>query len=135
MGFFSKRRNKIIEKEIRNAYLLKGKLHDTNIYWQAFERFAQEYGGMTDRYADGGQDTAFEMTIHDDDIFDGVPKEFFDLLYKEPGTTDEPPKGTKVKVMAVRDRLDGTASIQVENLEDYKQRVLSEKIRRKLQKR
>ena len=71
MGFLSKRRNKIIKEEIEKAYLLKGKLHDTNIYWQAFERFAQEYGGMKDRYADGGQDTAFEMKIHDDDIFDG----------------------------------------------------------------
>ena len=120
MGFFSNRRNKIIEKEIENAFLLNGELHDTNIYWEAFERFAQEHGGRTDKHADGGQDTDFEMTIFvDDDAFSGIPKEFLDLLYKEPGTTDEPPKGTKVMVSAVRDRLDGTASIQVENLKDY----------------
>mgnify|MGYP001369824948 CR=1 FL=1 len=119
MGFLSRRRNKIIEKEIRNAYLLKGKLHDTNIYWQAFERFAQEHGGRTDKHADGGQDTAFEMTIES-----GLPKDFLKLLAS--GSSN---RGTKVKVMAVRDRLNRTASIKVEKLEDFKKSAdrLSEK--------
>ena len=63
MGFFSNRRNKIIEKEIENALLFGEGYHETKIYWQAFERFAQEHGGTTDRHADGGEDTAFEMLV------------------------------------------------------------------------
>ena len=92
MGFFSNRRNKIIEKEIENAFLLNGELHDTNIYWQAFERFAQDHGGTTDKHADGGQDTGFEMITN----------------------------GIEVKVMAIRDRFNGTADIKVQTLADFK---------------
>ena len=52
MGFFSNRRNKIIEKEIENSFLLDGVLLVTNIHWEAFERFAQEHGGKTEKYSD-----------------------------------------------------------------------------------
>ena len=92
MGFFSNRRNKIIEKEIENALLFGEGYHETKIYWQAFERFAQEHGGTTDKHADGGQDTGFEMITN----------------------------GIEVKVMAIRDRFNGTADIKVQTLADFK---------------
>jgi antitoxin component YwqK of YwqJK toxin-antitoxin module len=91
MGFFSNRRNRIIEEEITNALLYAEGYYDTSIYWQAFEKFAQEHGGVTDKYADGGQDTGFEMITN----------------------------GIEVKVMAIRDRYDGTASIKVQTLTDF----------------
>jgi antitoxin component YwqK of YwqJK toxin-antitoxin module len=95
MGFFSNRRNKIIEEEITNALLYEEGYYDTSIYWQAFEKFAQEHGGTTDKYEDGGQDTGFEMIVN----------------------------GIEVKVMAIRDRYDGTASIKVQLLADFKTEV------------
>jgi antitoxin component YwqK of YwqJK toxin-antitoxin module len=81
MGFFSRRRNKIIEKEIEKAFSFGSDLHDTNIYWEAFEKFAQEHGGITDKHFDGGQDIAFTYSIYD--------------------------------VIAVRDRMNGTACLKV----------------------
>jgi len=103
MGFFSNRRNRIIEEEITNALLYEEGYYDTSIYWQAFEKFAQEHGGTTDKYADGGQDTGFKMITN----------------------------GIEVKVMAVRDRYDGTASIKVQTLADFEKEVdeFSEKFR------
>ena len=95
MGFFSRRRNRIIEEEIVNALLYAEGYHDTSIYWGAFEKFAQEHGGKTDRYEDGGQDTGFEMVTN----------------------------GIEVKVMAVRDRYDDTASIKVQTLADFEKEV------------
>ena len=71
MWFLSNRRNKIIKEEIEKASRLGGEWHDTNIYWEAFERFEHEHGGRTDKYADGGQDTSFEMTIES-----GIPQDF-----------------------------------------------------------
>ena len=89
MGFFSNRRNKIINEQIENILYTSTEYEDTNIHWEAFARFAEDHGGRIDKYADGGQDTSFEMILP--------------MLYK-------------VKVMAVRDRLDGTTSIKVEEL-------------------
>ena len=88
MGFFSRRRNRIIEEEITNALLYSEGFHDTKIHWEAFERFAQEHGGKTDHKADGGHDTEFEMVTN----------------------------GIEVKVMAFRYPTDGSTSIRVRTL-------------------
>jgi hypothetical protein len=95
MGFFSRRRNAKVEEEIKNALLLDGELHSTNIYWEAFEKFAHEHGGRTDKYPDGGQDTSFEMVI----------------------------KGIEVHVNAVRDRRGGTTLLTVTTIEEYNNSV------------
>jgi len=88
MGFFSNRRNRIIEEEITNALLYSEGFHDTSIYWEAFEKFAKENGGKTDLKADGGHDTEFEMVTN----------------------------GIEVKVMAFRYPTDGSTSIRVRTL-------------------
>ena len=78
MGFFSKRRNKIIKEKIEHIFRTSNDYEDTNIHWEAFVRFAQEHGGRIDKYADGGQDTGFEMTVFDDNQ---ISEEFLELLY------------------------------------------------------
>jgi hypothetical protein len=95
MGFFSRGRNAKVEEEIKNALLLDGELHSTNIYWEAFEKFANEHGGKTDKHPDGGQDTAFEMVI----------------------------SNIEVHVTAVRDRLGGTTILTVETIEEWNHKL------------
>ena len=125
MGFLSNRRNKIIKEEIEKAYLLGREWHDTNIHWEAFVRFAQEHGGRTDKYADGGLDTAFNISLNIG-LFDGVDEAFLALLYEEEkkaearfrqkqqdGSIKEKPWHDIFKVIGVRNRIDGTTSIQV----------------------
>lgn len=69
MGFFSNRRNKIITKAIDEAFLFnEGENIETRIHWLAAERFAQDKGAKIDRYADGGQSTSFELTMHDQEV-------------------------------------------------------------------
>jgi len=104
MGFFSRSKNanilqseSSIEKKIKSAYLLGGNLHGTNINWEDFERFAQDHGGRTDKHEDGGQDTAFSITID----------------------------GTELKVIAIRDRLDGTTRFTSESYEVFKKRAMA----------
>ena len=93
MGFFSRRRNRIIEEEIVNALLYSEGYHDTSIYWEAFEKFAQEHGGKTGHKADGGHDTEFEMVTN----------------------------GIEVKVMAFMYPMNGKTSIKVRTLAEVKE--------------
>jgi|GEM_PF-1619194 hypothetical protein len=95
MGFFSKRRYKLLKEAIENAFLLnEGEIVSTSIYWEAAERFAQDHGAKTDRYADGGQATSFKMMIH----------------FQE------------VSITFTRDRVNGTVNISAENSEDQLKR-------------
>ena len=125
MGFFSNRRNRIIEEKIKEAYKASSESIDTNIHWEAFERFAQEHGGRTDKYADGGLDTAFNISLNIG-LFDGVDEAFLALLYEEEkkaearfgqkqqdGSIKEKPWHDIFRVIGVRNRIDGTTSIQV----------------------
>ena len=123
MGFFRNRRNKIIKEEIEKAYLLNGKLHDTNIHWEAFVRFAQEHGGRIDKYADGGQDTAFNISLNL--LNEGLDENFlaeYGKATKEAESRYRPDHQDAIKkerpwhhilrVSGVRNRLDGTTSIK-----------------------
>ena len=131
MGFFSNRRNRIIEEKIKEIYQSSDDFIDTNIHWEAFEKFAHDHGGKTDRYSDGGLDIVFNMNINWS--VNKINKDFLALLYKTP-TSEEPllpglkmlkqleddsldSNNRKVKplysVSGVRNRLDGTTSIQV----------------------
>ena len=126
MGFFRNRRNRIIEEKINEAYKASSEFIDTNIHWEAFERFAQEHGGRTDKYADGGLDTAFNISLNTS----GFSEDFLALLYQEKDETawpglvisseqqdsinrQEKTGFEKLRVSGVRNRLDGTTSIQV----------------------
>ncbi len=90
MGFFSKLIDKAIKKAVENAFLIHGGYLETRIYWEAAERFAQDHGAKTDRYADGGQATSFKMMIH----------------FQE------------VSITFTRDRINGTVNISAENSEE-----------------
>ena len=69
MGFFSNRRNKIMTKAINDAFLLnEGENTETRIHWEAAEKFAQDNGGKTERYSDGGQTSFFKMVLHDQEV-------------------------------------------------------------------
>ena len=64
MGFFSKRRDKLLKEAVENAFLLnEGEIVGTSIYWEAAERFAQDHGAKTDLYA-FRQATSLKMMIH-----------------------------------------------------------------------
>ena len=87
---------------------------ETNVHWEAFERFANEHGGKTDRYSDGGQDTAFNIkgkeiysTSHNND-------DFLLKIYKESKSEDV------YKVFGVRNRMDGTTLIKVQSMDEFK---------------
>lgn len=95
MGFFSRRRNTKVEEEIKNALLLDGKLHNTNIVWGSFEKFANEHDAVTDKHSDGGQSTSFEMIIN----------------------------GIEVHVNAVKHKLDWVAVITVETTEKWNNKL------------
>ena len=88
MGFFSNRRNRIIEEEITNALLYSEGFHDTSIFWEAFEKFAKENGAKINHNLDGGHDTKFEMVTND----------------------------IEVKVIAFRYPFDGSTSLKVQTL-------------------
>jgi len=95
MGFFSKRRDKLLKEVIENAFLLnEGETVDTRIYWEAAEKFAQDRGAKIDRYEDGGQAASLKMMIHNQEV----------------------------SVTLVRDRIDGTVCINAENLADQLKR-------------
>jgi len=95
MGFFSNRRNRILMEAIDNAFLFnEGENVETRIHWEAAERFAQDKGAKTDRHADGGQATSFEMMVHNQ----------------------------KVSVVFVRHGMNGTLIINAENSENQLKR-------------
>ena len=82
MGFFSNRRNRIIKEKIKEA-IMSSDYIETNIHWEAFEKFAKEYGGKTDRYSDGGEDTACNISTNE--IYGpmgGINEDFIRLLNK-----------------------------------------------------
>jgi len=90
MGFFANRRNKIISKAIEDAFLFnEGESVETNIHWNTAEKYAQEHGGTTDKYSDGGQTNFFKTIINNQ----------------------------KVSITLVRHRLNGTTVIHAENSE------------------
>ena len=124
MGFFSNRRNRIIIEKIKEANMSSDYV-ETNVHWEAFEKFAKEHGGKTDRYSDGGQDTAFN--INTNEIYPpmgGINDDFLRLLYKsekemlEAKSQDRPE--TFFKVFGVRNRMDGATLIKVQHLDDFK---------------
>ena len=123
MGFFRNRRNKLIEEQIKEALKDSSEFMDTNIHWEAFVRFAQEHGGRIDKYADGGQDTAFNISLNL--LNEGLDENFLveygkatkkaESRYRpdhQDAIKKERPWHQILRVSGVRNRLDGTTSIK-----------------------
>ena len=129
MGFFSNRRNRIIREKIKEAYMDSDYI-ETNVHWEAFERFANEHGGKTDRYSDGGQDTAFNIktkevwgnsensALNSDDFLRLLYKSQKEMLKAKSKSKDGP--DTFFKVFGVRNRMDGTTLIKVQSMDEFK---------------
>ncbi|MDC3268047.1 hypothetical protein OAU35_00545 [bacterium] len=113
MGFFSNRRNRIIREKIREAYR-SSDFVETNVHWEAFERFANEHGGKTDRYSDGGQDTAFNLKGKEIYSTSNNNDDFLLKIYTESKSEDV------YKVFGVRNRMDGTTLIKVQSMDEFK---------------
>ena len=91
MGFFANRSNKIIEKEIENASFSPEKLHETSINWETFKKYSQIHDGKMGEGAIGTENISFEMFT----------------------------KGIEVKVYAMKNKADVTATLIVKNLVDF----------------
>jgi len=99
MGFFSNRRNKIINKAVDEAFLFnEGENVETRIHWEAAEKFAQDKGAKTDKHSDGGQAASFKMMMHNQEV----------------------------SITFVRHRMNGTVIINAENSEKQLSRFKKE---------
>jgi len=133
MGFLRNRRNRIIEEKIKEAFKTPSELIDTNIHWEAFQKFAEEHDGKTDKHSDGGLDTAFNISLNTGGLFEGVDESFLATIYEAQEKDDsglrphfrtkpqdvikkEKPWHDIFRVIGVRNRLDATTSIKVRRI-------------------
>ena len=123
MGFLRNRRNRIIEEKIKEAFKTPSELIDTNIHWEAFQKFAEEHDGKTDKHSDGGLDTAFNISLNTGGLFEGVDESFLATIYEAQEKDDsglvskkEKPWHEIFRVIGVRNRLDATTSIKVRRI-------------------